>query len=56
MNRAFMAYWMQHDLYKLADGGKYGTVVDNITKKINMHTESYDSRRLHFDSVKHLIA
>ena len=50
-----MAYWMQHDLYKLADSGKYGTVVDNITKKINMHTESYEQRRIHFDSVKHLI-
>ena len=51
-----MAYWMQHDLYKLADGGKYGTVVDNITKKINMHTESYESRRLHFELIKKLIA
>ena len=51
-----MAYWMQHDLYKIADGGKYGTVVDNITKKINMHTESYESRRLHFESIKKLIA
>ena len=50
------AFWMQHDLYKLADGGKYGTVVDNITKKINMHTESYESRRLHFESIKKLIA
>ena len=51
-----MAYWMWNDLYKLADGGKYGTVVDNITKKINMHTESYESRRLHFESIKKLIA
>ena len=51
-----MAYWMQHDLYKIADGGKYGPVVDNITKKINMHTESYESRRLHFESIKKLIA
>ena len=50
-----MAYWMQHDLYKLADGGKYGTVVDNITKKINMHTESYSERRMHFDKIKHLV-
>ena len=49
-------FWMQHDLYKLADGGKYGTVVDNITKKINMHTESYESRRLHFELIKKLIA
>lgn len=49
-------FWMQHDLYRLADGGKYGTVVDNITKKINMHTESYESRRLHFELIKKLIA
>ena len=50
-----MAYWLWNDLYKIADGGKYGTVVDNITKKINMHTDSYEQRRIHFDSVKHLI-
>ena len=50
-----MAFWMQHDLYKIADGGKYGTVVDNITKKINLYTHSYDKRRMHFDSIKHLI-
>ena len=50
-----MAFWLQHDLYKIADGGKYGTVVDNITKKINMHTESYAERRMHFDKIKHLV-
>lgn len=48
-------FWMWNDLYKIADGGRLAVVVDNITKKINMHTESYESRRLHFDSVKHLI-
>ena len=50
-----MAYWMWNDLYRIADGGKYGTVVDNITKKINMHTESYSERRMHFDKIKHLV-
>ncbi len=50
-----MAYWLQHDLYKIADGGKYGTVVDNITKKINLYTDSYANRRSHFDLVKKLI-
>lgn len=50
-----MAFWMQHDLYKIADGGKYGTVVDNITKKINLHTESYSNRRNYFESIKKLI-
>lgn len=50
-----MAYWMWNDLYRLADGGKYGTVVDNITKKINLHTESYSNRRNYFESIKKLI-
>lgn len=50
-----MAYWMWNDLYRLADGGKYGTVVDNITKKINIHTESYSNRRNYFESIKKLI-
>lgn len=49
-----MAYWMQHDLYKIADGGKYSSVVDNITRKINLHTDSYANRRIHFDKIKHL--
>ena len=51
-----MAFWMWNDLYKIADGGKYGTVVDNITKKINPHTESYSNRRNYFESIKKLIA
>ena len=50
-----MAYWIRFDIYKIADGGKWAVVVDNITKKINKHTDSYEQRRIHFDSVKHLI-
>lgn len=49
-----MAYWIWQDLYKIADGGKYDTVVDNITAKINKHTESYDKRRTYFKLIKDL--
>ena len=50
-----MAYWVWQDLYKIADGGRWAIVVDNITKKINLHTDSYAERRKHFDSIKHLV-
>ena len=50
-----MAYWIYQDLYKIADGGRWAIVVDNITKKINLHTDSYAERRKHFDSIKHLV-
>ena len=50
-----MSYWMWKDLYKIADGGKWAVVVDNITKKINLHTNSYAERRTHFDAIKHLV-
>lgn len=49
-----MAYWIWQDLYKIADGGKYDTVVDSITAKINKHTESYDKRRTYFKLIKDL--
>ena len=50
-----MAYWIRFDLHKIADGGRWAIVVDNITKKINLHTDSYAERRKHFDSIKHLV-
>ena len=50
-----MAYWMRFDLYKIADGGKWAVVVDNLTKKINVYTKSYAERRAHFDAIKHLV-
>ena len=50
-----MAYWIQHDLYKLADRGKSASVVDSITAKINYHTHSYASRVAHFGKIKELI-
>lgn len=46
-----MAYWMRFDLYRIADGGEYGVVVDNITAKINKYTTSYERRRTHFEKL-----
>lgn len=50
-----MGFWMQHDLYILADKGSDKKVVDSITAKINKYTDSYDKRYQHFLMVKHLI-
>ena len=50
-----MAYWIQHDLYKIADRGTDLSVVDGITAKINKYTSSYDSRRKHFNNIRHLV-
>lgn len=47
-----MAYWMWKDLYRIADGGEYDVVVDNITAKINKYTHSYDKRRMYFNMLK----
>ena len=49
------AYWMQHDLYRLADKGKSDSVVDSITAKINYHTHSYANRVAHFNKIKDII-
>lgn len=49
------AYWIQHDLYRLADKGKSDSVVDSITAKINYHTHSYANRVAHFKKIKELI-
>ena len=51
-----MAYWIQHDLYRLADKGKSDSVVDSITAKINYHTHSYTNRVAHFKKIKDIIA
>ena len=48
-------YWMQHDLYRLADKGKSDSVVDSITARINYHTHSYANRVAHFGKIKELI-
>lgn len=50
-----MAYWIWHDLYRIADEGVFDYVVDKITAKINKHTHSYEKRKAYFNSIYHLI-
>ena len=52
---AGLGFWIWKDLYALADMGTSEVNVDNITKKINLHTDSYLDRRQHFNKIKHLI-
>ena len=52
---AGLGFWIWKDLYVLADMGASEVNVDNITKKINLHTDSYLDRRQHFNKIKHLI-
>mgnify|MGYP003423157000 FL=1 len=52
---AGLGFWMWKDLYRLADMGKTEVNVDNITRVINLHTESYLNRRQHFIKIRDLI-
>lgn len=47
-----MAYWIWHDLYRLADEGASDSTVDKVTAKINKYTHSYDKRKAHFKLIK----
>ena len=50
-----MAYWIWHDLYRIADEGYLDYVVDKITARINKYTHSYEKRKGYFNSIYHLI-
>ena len=52
---AGLGFWIWKDLYKIADMGKTEVDVDNITKVINLYTDSYIHRREHFNKIKDLI-
>lgn len=52
---AGLGFWIWKDLYKIADLGKEEINVDNVTRVINLYTESYLERRKHFNKIKHLI-
>ena len=52
---AGLAFWIQHDLYRLADAGSDRSVTDSITAKINKYTASYNERYNHFLAIKHLV-
>lgn len=55
MHKAFRAYWIWHDLYRIADEGYLDYVVDNVTARINKYTDSYEKRKIHFNSIYYLI-
>jgi len=48
-------YWIWKDIYKDADLGIEDYAIDNVTARINKHTDSYIKRRKHFNKIKHLI-
>lgn len=52
---ASLGFWIWKDLYKIADKGTSEVDVDNITRVINLHTESYLNRRQHFLKIRDLI-
>ena len=52
---AGLGFWIWKDLYKIADMGKTEVNVDNVTKVINLYTESYLERRQHFLKIRDLI-
>ena len=52
---AGLGFWIKNDIYKIADMGKAEVNVDNVTKVINLHTDSYIHRREHFNKIKDLI-
>lgn len=52
---AGLGFWIWKDLYKIADKGTSEVDVDNVTKVINLHTESYLNRRQHFLKIRDLI-
>ena len=43
--RSAVCFWVQHKLYELADKGSKDEDADRITAVINLHTDSYGSRR-----------
>ena len=52
---AGLGFWIWKDLYKIADNGDTEVNVDNITRVINLYTESYLNRRQHFIKIRDLI-
>lgn len=46
-----MGFWIWQDIYKAADTN----VPDNVTAIINKYTDSYEHRRKHFASIRHLV-
>lgn len=45
------AYWLWRDCYRAADTGD----IDNVTAIINRYTNSYASRKEHYNKISHLV-
>ncbi|EKM0378399.1 hypothetical protein PTT41_004132 [Cronobacter turicensis] len=49
--RSAVYFWLREGLYNEADRGDTGVIVDTITAKVNLHTNSYEKRRMHFERI-----
>lgn len=49
--RSAVYFWLREALYSIADIGNAGAIVDKITAKVNLHTDSYEKRRKHFERI-----
>ena len=49
--RSAVYFWLREELYHIADQGDTGAVVDQITASVNLHTNSYEKRRNHFERI-----
>jgi predicted chitinase len=49
--RSAVYFWLRENLYSIADTGSTGVIVDKITAKVNLHTDSYAKRRKHFENI-----
>ncbi|CCP05896.1 hypothetical protein BN440_0845 [Erwinia amylovora MR1] len=49
--RSAVYFWLRENLYSIADAGNTGVIVDKITAKVNLHTDSYAKRRKHFEDI-----
>lgn len=43
--RSAVFFWLDHGLPSLADGGLTDAATDAITRRINLHTGTYEERR-----------
>jgi putative chitinase len=46
--RSAIGFWMMNGLPAIADQGATDVVVDNVTKVVNLRTDSYEARRANF--------
>lgn len=52
---AGLGFWIKEDIYKIADNGIKEENVNEVTRIINKHTDSYKSRYNHFIKIINLI-